>query len=260
MADQPGLMAFERRLRRAFGDYAADVDGPFDPRAIARTVTASRAQGGWDGRRLWGTNPRLLLVAMVGLVAALLATTVFVGARLLSDDRAVLRSMAEIDACQLLYRAIDGSDTSGPPLDRSPVVRGYDPRAHDASAASWQARACVYIARPTWDSDWETPHLFVRFVPTAKAEAEEVLGRDVPYRQTGLFGGYWDGVPGAWRTANAAEGWEAVAILAEPYFFVVTGPIVQDNMSEDFRRRAPDVVAAAVARDLGLGDIGLLAP
>jgi len=109
-------------------------------------------------------------------------------------------------------------------------------------------------------SFWARPHLILRVVPTTESEAEAGLGLGGSVHVTGPFQEAWYGGQGVWRAARPDAGWSAVAILVEPYFFVVTGPIVEDGWTEDFRRRAADVVAVAVARDMGIGEIALDAP
>jgi len=262
MSDHPDLSPVEQVLQRELLAYAGAVDGPFDPHAVARTAVGTRRRPSIGPIRIRWADSRLLLVAVVALLAALIAVTAFVGSRLPVDNRSpVSNPLAGIDPCQVLYRAIEGPSSSGPaPAPTYGYSRGYDPRGQDGYAATWGARSCVYLRGPDWDTSYVFPHLFIRSSPTTTAEAEAILGLGGPWHVTGPFQEAWYGEPGIWRAARPDSGWSAVAISVEPYFFVVTGPIVEDGWTEDFHRRAADVVAVAVARELGIGEIALDAP
>jgi hypothetical protein len=172
---------------------------------------------------------------LLAVVAALLAIAAAVGSRW-SDEPPILQFRAGLHACDILEAAF------GP--NRVPNnSRGDHPPTR------WDATVCV---NDTWDATWGDRHLFLRRHPTDAQAAADLIARrslwEGPHNAKEGFSTLevqrWREIAeGAWL-GESGDGrvWFAVAVSAEPYFFVVTAE----------RQDPARIAALAVAAELGV--------
>lgn len=208
---------FESLVAERLAAYAAGADRPFDATGIARGAMGARPDRmSLRGLRILGwPAPALLLLALAAVLMAVAVAAV--GSGLVrppwTSDWAI--TPTEVAACEVLEGAIDRANI-GEVIGSSV---GFN-HGHEEEAARWDARACAY----GWDDRYAVPHLFVRAWPTSADEAEGLLGRITEAHFAAVPRFSWDRDERGWR-ATAVEGddgFTAVAVTLEPWFFVVT--------------------------------------
>lgn len=142
--------------------------------------------------------------------------------------------LTPVDPCLLIEQA---SDRAGLHITNPP---GADFRHEHGT---WDAATCAL----GWDGSWADRHLLIREVATSLAEAGTLVSRGDLL--DGVDGLAWEAQrPGFWvLTQDPPRGFQAVAVSADPYFFIVTDGSLVDAMA----------VAEAVLIELGLeeGDV-----
>jgi hypothetical protein len=133
---------------------------------------------------------------------------------------------AALDTCQLIaHAAFDlgfGSSRPTYPVFRT-VPEGV---VFEHADGPWGSHPCAF----GYDAGWASPHLLVRPVATTQAEVGALLRETFANDRTvWAWNPIWtpDG-PNTWIAGGAANPWSApwvaVAVSAEPYLLVVTGP------------------------------------
>lgn len=206
-----------RAVDSAISDWFRErIDGAEAPQSLRASVLALPDA---VGPRSWPWSlpgaVRLRTVLVLVAIAALLATAALVGSRML-DTRTVVPAWHERDACEVLVAAF------GP----NRVPNG---RSGEHALTPWGAGVCV---NDGWDGGWENRHLLLRREPTTREEAATIVGRPDLWVAPAEADGFsslpvqgWRGLsPGIWLgEAGDGRAWYALAVSAEPYFFVVTG-------------------------------------
>ena len=132
---------------------------------------------------------------------------------------------AALDACQLIaHAAVNLGFVSIPPgAGFRTVPEGV---VFEHADGPWGSHPCAF----GYDGGWASPHLLVRPVATTQAEGGALLRETFANDRTvWAWLPIWttDG-PNTWIAAGGSNPWSAdyfaVAVSAEPYFLVVTGP------------------------------------
>jgi hypothetical protein len=197
-----------------------------------------------DGKRTVGAS-RIVLAAIA--VATLVVGLIFASQRFVQPTRQVASESdgqilsptakypihvpgsisaappADLDTCQLIARAaFDLGFASATPLYPSfrTVPEGV---VFEHADGPWGSHPCAF----GYDAGWASPHLLVRPVATTQAEVGTLLRETFANDPAGNPIWTPDG-PTIWIARGAGTSssspWVAVAVSAEPYLVVVTGP------------------------------------
>lgn len=207
----------DRELELRLSDWYVDETAGSTTDALRTRVMAipdrSPVGSNWFGRPRWMVAAALLLLGLVlgGVVAG--------AGGLLRPPRQADRLVvgpAEVDPAVVDPAVVDPAALLARAVDRAGLKQGTMKRNHDMT--SWGARVSV---NDVWDGGWNDRHLLFRTVSTTGADATELLRED-PLAGADVE---WDVVAsGVWvGTAEARSPLYAVAVSAEPYFFIVTG-------------------------------------
>jgi hypothetical protein len=228
-------LTFEERVARWYRPRPEDDSMPDRLRSRVLALPEQRAMTGLPLALTWRPRSAVLIVVLLATLLLVLAMTAAGMVPSWWADRS-LSFPASLDACTVLRDAVNGS-TTGP----------YGDGDHGMTA--WNAHVCV---NDGWDSGWDYRHLLLRVLPTSTSDARSIIADASNWRTDGdeqdegptleiaswtdHGGGVWTGCP---RPGDFS--FLALAVSAQPFFFIVTG-----NPSE-VRPLAVDV-----SRELGL--------
>lgn len=199
----------ERRIEELFAEeHTRAVPGVLRERVVAIPETHASPDRAMGSRRAMLLLAAALLVSVL-LVAGALGSGAFRGVVPWVSSYA---DPATVDVCPVLERAIVRLRTSGP------QPSGLSRFDHGGVPVAWGARVCAH----GWDGGWTDPHLLLMPEITPYATAAGLL--DSVFVVERGSSEWRPAAMGVWVTTavDRSSPFSAVAVSAEPYFFVVT--------------------------------------